>query len=95
VASIVHVDLLINTINRAIDIERVDPVFIIYQWFGGGACPNTECRLCYIRNAGFAVKMKCWEENPLARFTHDDDPVYKDSYMEFFVDFFPESKRGY
>ena len=31
------------------------------------------------------AKLKCYEENPRAVFTNRDDPIYRDSCLEFFV----------
>ena len=68
---------------------------IANSYFAGGACPPTDCRIAFVKASGFAVVMECQESNPHAYFKNHDDPVYQDSCMEFFVDFYPQSGKGY
>ncbi len=56
----------------------------------GAPAPRTEGYMRYIPGEGFAVNMRCYEENPKALYSHADDPVYKDSCMEVFLNCFPE-----
>jgi hypothetical protein len=39
--------------------------------------------------------MTAVEKNPLRIYTQEDDPVYKDSALEIFLDMKPEQKKGY
>lgn len=58
--------------------------------------PVSKAKLCFIENEGFYLKMWCEETNPLSKYTKSNDPVYKDSCLEFFVNFFPNlSNSGY
>ncbi len=46
--------------------------------------PKTYCKIGLIGNNLFA-QLKCYEENPKTVFENRDDPIYKDSCLEFFV----------
>ncbi len=46
--------------------------------------PETLFSLAYLPGEGFYCVLKCYEENPRAVFTENDDPVYRDSCLEFF-----------
>lgn len=41
----------------------------------------------------WVVKIKTMEKNPLRTYTQDDDPVYKDSAVEFFLNMEPEKSE--
>ncbi len=65
-----------------------------YLWLGNGYEPRVEARLGY--SAKFLyVRFDVEEARVRARFTRFQDPVYKDSCVEFFIDAFPGLKRGY
>ncbi|MGI5957913.1 MAG: carbohydrate-binding family 9-like protein [Massiliimalia sp.] len=66
-----------------------------YSW-GGEYRPKAEARICFIPDQGFAVRLCCWEQNPRAVFTENDNMVCQDSCLECFLDFAPENpKIGY
>ena len=66
-----------------------------YSW-GGDYRPKTRAELIFLEDAGFLLTMRCQERDPAAVYTQDDDPVYTDSCMEAFLNFYPaESDRGY
>lgn len=65
-----------------------------YLWLDNGCRPKVEARLGY--SAKFLyVRFDVWERRVKARFTRFQDPVYKDSCVEFFVDAFPDTGKGY
>jgi len=65
-----------------------------YLWLENGYQPPVEARLLY--SARFLyVRFDVRETKVRARFTRFQDPVYKDSCVEFFVDAFPGLRRGY
>ncbi len=66
-----------------------------HQWFTPHAVPHTAFRLIFLIEQGFYVEMTSREPRPLARFTQPDDPVYRDSCMEFFANFYPQLSRDY
>ena len=63
-----------------------------YRWEKGYA-PKAEARLLYISGRGFALQMKAYEEDPTAVYGNYNDPVYKDSCLEFFVSFNKNSPK--
>ncbi len=65
-----------------------------YLWLGNGYRPPAEARLAYSRRHLYLF-FRVEEKEILARFTRFQDPVYKDSCVEFFFDPFPEKQRGY
>jgi len=56
----------------------------------GAVGPKTEGYMRYISGTGFEVVMRCFEKNPKAVYSQPDDPVFQDSCMEAFINFFPE-----
>lgn len=64
-----------------------------YQW-SHKYMPKAYGKIAYLEGCGLLVHMTSEEVNPLRRYTQDDDPVYKDSALEFFVSF-PCDARGY
>lgn len=65
-----------------------------YLWSANGYRPEAEARLC--RSPHFLyVIFRVGEERIRVRYTKFQDPVYKDSCVEFFIDAFPGSGRGY
>ena len=75
---------------------RAIPALIIghYLWLDNGYKPPVEARLCLTEKYLY-VRFDVQEKKVRARMTHFQDPVYKDSCVEFFVDAFPELRRGY
>jgi len=56
----------------------------------GSEGPETEGWMRYIPGTGFEITMRCYEENPRATYTQPDDPVFQDSCMEAFINFYPD-----
>jgi len=65
-----------------------------YLWLKNGYQPRVEARLCLSPNFLY-VFFKAWESRVRLTYTNFQDPVYKDSCVEFFVDPFPEKGLGY
>ena len=65
-----------------------------YLWLENGYRPPAEARLCYTGRFLY-VRFDVREARLRARFTRFQDPVYKDSCVEFFVDAFPGLRKGY
>ncbi len=64
--------------------------------FGCGYQPKVEFSIWLQEGIGFHLEMTCFEKEPRAFFENHDEPVYKDSCMEFFVNFYPkDSNTGY
>ncbi len=64
-----------------------------YHWEGELPYrPKTYCKIGVIGKNLFA-QLKCYEENPRTVFENRDDPIYKDSCLEFFVEPLTDDKR--
>ena len=56
-----------------------------YRWVEGYA-PTVTAQLAYIEGECFVLRMTCAEDHPTATYTDYNQPVYKDSCLEFFAD---------
>jgi hypothetical protein len=65
-----------------------------YLWLTNGYRPRVEAQLCWSPRS-LSVKFRVAEEPAPPRYTKFQDPVYKDSCVEFFIDAFPARKLGY
>ncbi|MGD1009820.1 MAG: carbohydrate-binding family 9-like protein [Candidatus Aminicenantales bacterium] len=65
-----------------------------YLWLKNGYEPRVRVQLG-LTDRFLYVRFDVEEKKVRARFTRFQDPVYKDSCVEFFVDPFPDLKRGY
>ena len=65
-----------------------------YLWLDNGYHPAVEARLGW-SPAFLYVRFRVEEKRVRVRFTKFQDPVYKDSCVEFFIDAFPERRQGY
>lgn len=65
-----------------------------YLWLANGYEPRVEARLCWSPKFLY-VRFRVEEKRVRVRYTKFQDPVYKDSCVEFFIDAFPEARRGY
>lgn len=63
-----------------------------YPW-GGNYRPRAYGQCAFVPGKGLAVRMTAWESNPKAVYTVVGDPVYKDSCLEFFASFDPQSQK--
>ena len=72
-------------VEKEIDFSRAEKALISnYKWTEGYA-PEAYAELIYVVGRGFALRMTCYEADPKAVYTKFDEPVYKDSCLEFFV----------
>ena len=65
-----------------------------YLWLTNGYRPRVEVRLGWSARA-LHVRFRVGEKKVPVRYTRFQDPVYKDSCVEFFVDMFPAKTLGY
>lgn len=65
-----------------------------YLWLMNGYEPRVEARLCWSDKYLYA-RFRVGEKPAPVRYTKFQDPVYKDSCVEFFIDAFPAKKLGY
>lgn len=75
--------------------DKLPPLLVDhYLWLNNGYEPRVEARLCW-SSSFLYVKFRVGERPAPVRYTKFQDPVYKDSCVEFFVDVFPEKRLGY
>lgn len=75
--------------------EKVDKVLVdCYPWDQNGYMPKTEARVV-CTEIGFHVLMTSYENNIMGTWENFNDPVCRDSCMEFFVMPDPENDRRY
>ncbi len=80
----------------ASDKKSREVAYIDQYPFGCVYQPKVEFSVWLEEGNGFHVEMICHEKNPKAVYENHGDPVYKDSCLEYFVDFFPSDKvTGY
>lgn len=60
-----------------------------------GNLPETHAKLTFVEGKGFRVEMWCYETGMRAVNTEPDSPVYEDSCMECFLNFYPEEGGRY
>lgn len=60
-----------------------------FNWVQG-YYPLSFGRLAYLKNQGFLLNLRCLETNPVRTFTSNNDPVYQDSALEAFINFYPD-----
>lgn len=86
----------IETKKEKVDWECIQPIAITNYPWGTDYMPKTSAWLYRVEGEGFYLKMRCEEKEPIAIYTGDNDPVYKDSCMEFFANYYPEEEgTGY
>ena len=65
-----------------------------YLWLENGYRPPVEARLCWSPSF-LHVRFRVEEKRVRVKYSRFQDPVYKDSCVEFFIDAFPEKRLGY
>lgn len=65
-----------------------------YPW-GGDYRPRAMGRIQFLPETGFSVKMRCFEKYRRKKHKKPNSPVYEDSCMECFVNFYPEEFKQY
>ena len=65
-----------------------------YLWLDNAYRPPVDVRLCYSRTFLYA-RFRVEERRVRVKYMNFQDPVYKDSCVEFFIDAFPECRLGY
>jgi hypothetical protein len=65
-----------------------------YLWLDNGYRPRVEVRACYSLRSLYLF-FRAFESRIKARLSRFQDPVYKDSCVELFINPFPEKPTGY
>lgn len=82
--------------KEKVDWNEIESIEITNYPWGTDYMPKTTAWLYRIEDLGFCLKMRCEEKEPRAIYTEENDPVYKDSCMEFFANYYPEEEgTGY
>lgn len=86
----------IPTVEREEELSRA-PIARVdcFRWTDNGYTPRTEARLVHVRRRGFLVRLTSWETARRAVCRVPDGEVYRDSCLEFFVNFAPERGETY
>lgn len=85
----------VNVIQKVEQLKDC-PVFHMdhYQWTKEYR-PEAFGLMALLENYGLVISMTAREKDPLTRYTENEDPVYKDSGMEAFLNFKPASTKEY
>ncbi len=80
-------------VEKEINFDRAEKALISnYKWTEGYT-PEAYAQLICVEGKGFALKMTAMESDPTAIYTKYNDPVYKDSCLEFFVNFNTDNNK--
>lgn len=85
----------IRTVAAAGEIENAPSVPLRFSDARYSACPRTEAAVVYVKEQGFACRMTCFEQAPHATVTLADGDTYKDSCLEWFINFAPARGEEY
>lgn len=77
----------VKIMRSAAELESLTPFQVNHLLWGTKSIPKTYGYIGFVPGDGFYLKMICEESNPLCMYTHDMDPVYRDSAMEAFFQF--------
>lgn len=80
----------VKMMKREAELRFVEPFYVKHLLWGTRSIPKTYGYIGFVQDEGFYLKMICEEQNPLRIYTHDQDPVYRDSAVEAFFMFEPE-----
>lgn len=64
-----------------------------YQWTNDYR-PEAYAQIALLENEGLVVSMTAIEQNPLRRYTKENDPVYEDSGLEVFINLAPNNEKS-
>lgn len=75
--------------------EEIEPYEINHALWGSTYQPEAFAKLCYIKGDAIYVNMFVKEKEPKAVYTKNNDPVYKDSCLECFLNVNPDKTDNY
>ena len=82
---------VIKRLEHAEEVVSCEKLPIANQLWGTNVDMTAYGQVGYIENQEIVVKLTATESDPLAVYTEDEDPVYKDSALEFFLNFEPDN----
>lgn len=81
--------------QKSPDWDVVEPLKVDqYLWTDNGYAPETRVKVC-CTDHGLHLLYRVYEERPTIRYTRMQDPVYKDSCVEFFLQPAPGADARY
>lgn len=86
---------LIQTVEDPSAVANAPILEISYHAPDYAMPPKTAAQVVYVKDRGFLCRMTCWEKNPRAVITEVDGDTYKDSCMEWFINFNPAAGDDY
>ncbi|MCB9210703.1 MAG: hypothetical protein H6609_15150 [Ignavibacteriales bacterium] len=76
-------------------LDEIEPLLIEnYLWMNNNYKPKVEIKLC-CNDSILLINFKVFETEVTAQYVNINDPVYKDSCVEFFINPFPELTNAY
>lgn len=85
----------IQTVDTVAEITDAPAVRIGFSDSKCAPCPETTAAVVYLRDRGFLCRMTCFETEPRAVVTLPDGDTYKDSCLEWFINFNPARGAEY
>jgi len=77
-------------LQKAEEIDKCEKLFISHKLWGTTKNVEAYGQMGYIAGREWIVKLTAHEANPLATYTQENDPVYRDSALEVFLNFVPD-----
>lgn len=72
---------------------RIDNYLWTNEYRPEAYAPEAYAQIALLVNEGLVVSMTAIEENPLRRFTKENEPVYEDSGLEVFINLAPSNDK--
>lgn len=72
------------------EIENCEKLYISYKLWGTTKDIMAYGQMGYIAGKEWVVKLTAHEREPLTTYVQDEDPVYRDSALEVFLNFLPD-----
>jgi hypothetical protein len=86
-------NILIPCIREIDELEKCEIIPINHKLWGTDYPVKAFGRMAIIPDKEWVVSMTAEETNPLRRYDKDNDPVYRDSALEVFLNFQPEDEK--
>ena len=80
----------ITKLKKIEEIESCEKLYISHKRWGTEKDVVAYGQMGYIPGENWIVKLTAQEKEPLATYVEDDDPVYRDSALEVFLNFMPD-----
>ncbi len=84
---------LVRTIQTIEQLEECEVFHIDHYKWTEDAGPKAFGKMALLDGYGLVISMTAIESNPLRSYVVDDDPVYRDSALEAFLNFAPDQQE--